>query len=78
LHVERLQDLDELVNDQVALLPNEVNRVVLVGEIDRRAICDELIRREVLAQAKVDPQGVERAPNLLMVAPDNAAASFGA
>jgi len=65
LNIERLQDFDELVNNQISLLANQIHRVVAVGKIDRRSVSYQLIGRQVLAEAKVHPEGVEGAADFL-------------
>ena len=43
LNVKRLQHFDELVDDHVALLPQEVHSMVGVRKVDRGSVSNELI-----------------------------------
>lgn len=51
LHLKRLQHLNELVDDQVALLPHKIHGVIRVRKVDRRPIRDEPVGGQVIAQA---------------------------
>lgn len=65
MHVKRLQHLDDLVDYQVALPPQEVHGVLGVRKVDRRSVRDESVRGQVITQAEIDAEGVECAPDLL-------------
>ena len=43
LHVKWLQHFDELVNDHVALLPQEIHSMVGVRKVDRRPVRNESV-----------------------------------
>ncbi|MFI6796724.1 hypothetical protein [Streptosporangium canum] len=63
--IERLQDVNQLVDDHVGLLPHQVDCLIGRGQIDAAAVGDQCAGRQVIAFFQIITEGVERPSDFL-------------